>query len=658
MKKYIYFMLMMAPGITGSLQAQCGTSGCNGNTYVQSNDPNTIEYDNMVSTFHSSMVKEASGKVMVWGEAIARNGSSDVLSPIELNSTNYPGLTGNILKSTGGSYSTRVENNKGPQFVVLTTDGLFVWGLVNKLVSSSIKNTATFGKVSIGTYGISGTKADGLPEGVNPTDVKMMFGSYRTLAITTCNGQAWVLSMNGSKNGDGTSQTTANNRVWHRVKTGNGDNEFLTDVVAVRGNTNALMALTSNGKIYTWGTGTYLGDGSARSNRAYATEMPLPLDWPSRARPKMIGMTRNNSSDNTYYLLSSDGSLYSLGSNNVKQLGDFTTTNRTTWVRVKKSATEDMNDITWISPQEHDTDHAAINALTTNGKLYAWGNNDGWMLGIESRRGNDPTFMPGGLDDNDVLMAVETGGHTTMVIKQCSQNFGYVGHRVNGSMGNGSSANTTENEYTFFTAKINLCGSNAQPDVISKKICSETKVDLITMHTGATPNGYELKWYTTPTRDAGTEVANPGAVGPGTYYAFYIPTNTGNCDNAPASDPVVISNLAPGDPGYENCTCKVPIETGTGLSSKFGISTKESHSNNWPTQVPNGHMVLDASKKGMVITHMTTAQINALTPVAGMIVYDTDAKCVKLYRGNNPTVASDRKGWVCIQAGCNSEDNY
>jgi hypothetical protein len=64
-------------------------------------------------------------------------------------------------------------------------------------------------------------------------------------------------------------------------------------------------------------------------------------------------------------------------------------------------------------------------------------------------------------------------------------------------------------------------------------------------------------------------------------------------------------------------------------------------------------MVLDAAKKGMVITHMTTAQINALTPVAGMIVYDIDVECVKLYRGNNPTVAPGRKGWVCIQPGCN-----
>lgn len=643
----------MVFGMSGNFHAQCGGPGCNGNSYLQSSDPNTIEYDNMISTFHSSMVKEASGKVLVWGERADKNGTSNVLSPREVNTSNYPGLTGTILKLAAGGKGNNDINQVQTQFAVLTTEGLFVWGTQNTIVATTITNGNSFQKISIGTYGVQGIKADGLPKDVSPEDVKMMFGSFNTLAITTCDGQAWVLSLANNKNGDGTPQNTANNQLWHRVKTGNGDNDFLTDVVAVRGSPQALMALTSTGKLYTWGTGTYLGDGSAPVNRTYATEMSLPLDLPVGIKPKMIGATYYSYIGNSYYLLATNGTLYSLGKNFARQLGDFSTTERTTWVRAKKSTTEDMTDIAWISPQEHTDYLPSISALTTNGKLYSWGYNQRNMIGGGPSYIINPTYMPGGLNQNDALMAVETGGHTTLVIKQCSQNFGYVGHRVNGSMGNGSSADNNENTYTFSTAKINLCGANTQPDVISKKICSGSKANLATTHIGSVPNGYELKWYTTPTRDVGTEVTNPGAVGPGTYYTFYIPTNTGNCDDTPASEPVVISNLASGDPGYENCTCRVPIETGTGLSSKFGISTKESQANNWPTQVPNGHMVLDAAKKGMVITHMTTAQINALTPVVGMIVYDTDVKCVKLYRGNDPTVAPDRKGWVCIQPGCN-----
>ncbi|WP_157676737.1 hypothetical protein [Chryseobacterium sp. T16E-39] len=635
MKKYLCLSLLTASTICGTLQAQCNSStGCNGNTFLQSSDPNTIEYDNMVSTFHSTLVREASGKVLVWGENIANNGTSNVLSPTELNTANYPDLRGKILKLTGGS----AHINTG-QFVILTTEGLFIWGRTGRLVATTITNKTAFSKVQLQ-----------LPTGVNPEDVKMMFGTYGTIVLTTCSGEAWVLSFTGNKNGDGTAQNAANNQIWHRVKTGNGDDDFLTNVVAVRGSSNALMALTREGKIYTWGTGTYLGNGTSSANRSYATEMALPDNGLSGSRPKMIGVT-SNGNYNSYLLLSSDGLLYSLGRNNVRQLGDFTTTERTSWVRVKKSASEDMTDIAWISPQEHDSQFASINVLTTNGKMYSWGNNAGSMLG-ETASTINPTYMAGGLSENDALIAMETGGHTSMVIKQCSGNFGYVGHRANGSMGNGSAASGIENKYNFSTSSVNLCGANTQPEVIDSKICPGSTIDLNTLHTGAIPTGYELKWYTTSTGDSGTEVPNPTTVGPGTYYAFYIPVNGSNCDNPPGSS-VVISKYESGDPGYENCSCKIPIETGTTLSSKFGVSTKESQANNWPAQVPNGYIVLDSAKKGFVITHMTTAQINALTPVVGMIVYDTDTKCVKLYRGDNPTVAPERKGWVCIQQGCN-----
>lgn len=40
----------------------CVSGNCNPNSYITSSDPNTIEYDNMVSTYHSTMAKEYDGK--------------------------------------------------------------------------------------------------------------------------------------------------------------------------------------------------------------------------------------------------------------------------------------------------------------------------------------------------------------------------------------------------------------------------------------------------------------------------------------------------------------------------------------------------------------------------------------------------------------------
>jgi len=75
----------------------------------------------------------------------------------------------------------------------------------------------------------------------------------------------------------------------------------------------------------------------------------------------MIGVTGGIGSGantkNTYYLLSSVGNLYTLGDNSLKQCGDFTTTERLSWVRVQKSAVagDYLNNVNSISVQEHNS---------------------------------------------------------------------------------------------------------------------------------------------------------------------------------------------------------------------------------------------------------------------------------------------------------------
>lgn len=103
------------------------------------------------------------------------------------------------------------------------------------------------------------------------------------------------------------------------------------------------------------------------------------------------------------------------------------------------------------------------------------------------------------------------------------------------------------------------------------------------------------------------------------------------------------------------CYCVKPGATGTPTGfTKMGILTKERPTlANWPEVVPNGHIALDSANKGLVITHMTTAQRDALIAVDGMLIYNTDLKCVQLYRGTSPGVNATRTGWNCIERGCN-----
>jgi len=516
-KLLLMLLLFMSNSI---IQAQC-VSGCNSNTYVNSSDPNTIEYDNIVSIFHSTIVKESNGTFKAWGAQTDSNGTGNLLSPRDITPANGYNYIGTPLKATGG-YIT--AGGLPEQHVLLTTDGLYVWGGTNTLISSTIKSTAAFGKISVNG------KTDGLPAGVLPGQVKMMFGSYGTLAIVTCSGDAWVLSFTGNKNGDGTAQDVTNNVIWHRVKT--SATTDLTNVVAMRGMHSALFALTSDGKLYTWGTGTYLGDGSAVANRTYATQVSIP----SGAIPKMIGMTGGTTSSQSYYLLAKDGKLYSMGDNSARQLGDGTTVNKTNWVQPQKVTNQDgqgtgsLENIAWISPSEHSENGAgafsAINVLTYQNKLWAWGSNSGFMIGgAADNTYYNPIYMPGrsaaanGLKVTDQVAAVETSGHTTINIKKGTDRFGYVGHLVYGSMGNNSNADTVVPTYSYSTSIISVCAVNIGPAVQNIEVCQgTTTANLNTANLEATPT--QVEWHAT--NDASSPViTNITAVGAGTYYAFY-----------------------------------------------------------------------------------------------------------------------------------------
>lgn len=117
---------------------------------------------------------------------------------------------------------------------------------------------------------------------------------------------------------------------------------------------------------------------------------------------------------------------------------------------------------------------------------------------------------------------------------------------------------------------------------------------------------------------------------------------------------------------YDNtisaCFCFNPGATGTPDGyTKVGILTKGNITSNtngtkWPENVPNGHIVMDSSNKGFVITHMTSQQRDALVaPIKGMIIYNTENKCVELYRGDDSTkigIDPKRTGWNCIKKSC------
>ncbi|MDG4949604.1 hypothetical protein NLM59_01590 [Weeksellaceae bacterium KMM 9724] len=608
-------------------QGYCVT-GCNDNTFLNSTDPNTLEYDNIVGLYHSTMLKETDGTLKVWGASASATGNHQLV-PVLVKPENGYNYNGEILKFTGGAI-----NGDNAQFTILTTDGLYFWGIEGVLVSSNIKAGLQFQKANaIGTAGQSGTSNYSLPIGVMPRDVKMMFGTHKTLAIVTCSGEAWVLSQKNTLYGDGSS---SGNNVWHRVSTYSGIP--LKNVVALRGSTSALMALTADNKIYTWGENVYLGYGSGISNETYAKEMKRPS---ADKTIKQIGMTSGNS----YYALMTDGYLYALGENNNRELGIFNTNNQNNWVQVKKANSNNdfLMDIAWISPNEHSAGdgskgYGAINALTFSGKLWSWGRNSHDMLGSGGSSIN-PSLMVGGLTESDNIMAVETGGHTTMVIKQCSFKFGYLGHKTRGSMADGSYQSADVPEFNFSnTAEISLCGAPTGPNVIGEfEICqySDGTVNLSDAHIGDLPSGVNLVWYTTEDHQAGTEVEDPTQVGAGVYYAFYSPSQ---CEDWIPTK-VTVKEI--------DCFCTEAPNIGVVEgNTKIGISTfdRDVADTSWAEGVQNGFIKLESKNLGFVPTRLNSTERDSLNAEEGMMIWNIDTQCLEFYNG---TI------WVCSKNKCN-----
>ena len=518
------------------------------NAYLNSSNPNTIEYDNMVSGHRATIARGYDGKVMVWGWSIGPNGE-DIAPPLELNGDNY-GIGGNKLTGSILKFTTGGER----QFAVLTTAGLYIWGKTGGLVDPDILNAAnnSFRKVSIGTYNVQQEelKSDGLPQGVQPTAVKMMFGTKHGLAIVTCDGQAWVMAMNAYAYGDGAAGTVDNNRLWHRVST--ALDTPLENVVAVRGTYEAFMALTAEGKVYTWGASTFLGDNTGQQSQPFATLM-TPIDG---VRPKMIGMT-SELAGKSYYLLGTNGRVYSLGGNRYGQLGDWNSNGyKTMWHTVNMHECNGIGSekIVWISPQEHHTGEqsCSINVLTKEGKLWAWGFNRAGLLGTHEYS-SYPVFMPAtyfrprGLIYEDFLTAVETGGGNSIIIRQCSPQFGFVGSNQNGSMGYLGADMEVLMYYMFYGAvKVPLYGAVYSPILTDRKICNGSTFDLNdAIPTVLPPGGTGIDWWMDV--DGTIPVANSEAVMPGTYYG----TVRGLEEKCPTA--ITISVYTASDPEFEIC---------------------------------------------------------------------------------------------------------
>ena len=436
-------------------------------------DPNN-PYDRIISGYHASIALKTNGVFSVWGAGMGTNGSTDRLSPVDINYTNFGVSSADFGTPLRAALGGSTSGSSVDQAILLTSKGLWAWGVEGVVLGNTLTSSAAFARIATPSGGDALT---GLPTGVNPSDVSTIFATYQTLVLVTkivsgVGGDVWILTQTSlAVEGNGGSVGTAGTSAWKRVKKSATSNDYLTNVTMARGQAtssseNAFVAQTSSGQLFTWGNTTFLGNASSAAALNYATLMTLPQESGANISIKMFGVSGGGTTGinaNTYYVLSTTGNLYSMGDNAQRQLGDFTTTDQKSWVQVKKSATagDYLTNVKFISVQEHNSSHPTALAVTTVGDLYGWGYNSKLMLGRPTdNTAYDPGFPGGFVSGTNKALFVEAGGHTSLYLKEGSDQFCYVGHRIQGSMGDGTSTDATEATFNCTTTPtMAICGS-------------------------------------------------------------------------------------------------------------------------------------------------------------------------------------------------------
>lgn len=172
------------------------------------------------------------------------------------------------------------------------------------------------------------------------------------------------------------------------------------------------------------------------------------------------------------------------------------------------------------------------------------------------------------------------------------------------------------------------------------------------------PDGYTFISSTASTGayNSSTGTWNIGSLNSGASATLAIKAtvnNTGNYTNTASisgtnGDSDSSDNIASVTPNVQHVCYNDANLASPGQDSKFGITTLKrasAGSNQWPGVRKSAHLVLESNSKGFVVTRLAAAEINNIViPVEGMMIYDTTAKCLKIFADNQ---------WSCFsQPAC------
>jgi uncharacterized delta-60 repeat protein len=374
-----------------------------------------------------------------------------------------------LIKSEGlqpivGSYS----NLQHGQEVALTYNGLtyafianYHGGRSNDLVLHWLGNKAfAWGNNNLGRLGINSTTNTPNPTHVNSsllngkTIISVAGGGRHTLALTS-EGKVYSWGANGSGQlGNGTTSTTATSVP---VAVTGLSTKIVTAIAAGYDHS---LALCSDGALYAWGlnSGGQLGNGTVNTGNQSTPVLVDATSTSSALRTKRVVRIASGSAAYHSLALCSDGTLVAWGRGNNKCLGNDATANQRIPVLVLRPTGSALVGKQVIGMS------AGLNfslALCSDGTIAAWGANAAGRLGIgtASTTEGDPkaTLVASLLGTGQTITAITAGDMHGLALRSDGSVISW-GEGASGKLGIGSTANSLTPQLVSTTSTSTLNG--------------------------------------------------------------------------------------------------------------------------------------------------------------------------------------------------------
>ena len=380
--------------------------------------------------YHTCALSEE-GEIYCWGRnnynQLGDNTTTQRETPVQV-------LRGDALTGDhDGTYLTNIKNlsaGENHTCAVSNNDNIYCWGRNN--INMLGDGTTTQRTTPIRP--LAGASVAGDNNGTYLDNIKSVSaGQYHTCAVSESdNIYCWGRNTTGQLGDNSTTQRSTAIRIDTGASVaGDNDGTYLDNISNVETGVNHTCAVSNNDNIYCWGYNLYgqLGDGTT-------TQRTTPI------RP-LAGASVAGDNDGTYLdniksvspgsehtcAVSMSDNIYCWGLNNSNQLGDGTNTARTTPIRPLAGASvAGDNDGTYldnINNMEAGVNHTC--AISNNNNPYCWGYNLQGQLGDSTTTQRNSAIRVHGVNDVGYLdlsttIVYDTPGTYTSVIYDTSSN--------------------------------------------------------------------------------------------------------------------------------------------------------------------------------------------------------------------------------------------